>query len=316
MLSTKSGNPISPSSHTALDLNSRVGIWIEAARPKTLWAGISPVLLGVALAYSDGLFHAVSAILALTGAVLIQVGTNFHNDLADFKKGADTPDRLGPRRAVQSGMVTPAAMKMATYLTFLAALLSGIYLMMRGGLPIVVIGFSSILFGLLYTGGRYSLAYLGIADVFVLIFFGPLAVAGTYFVQGLSWPIEVWIAGLGPGLLSVGILLANNIRDYQQDGRVGKKTIVVRLGRDAGIRIYIACMILAAAVPLVLWKEYDSPAWILLSLLATPLFFKAATLLRVIPEEDGERLNGVLAMTARNLLIYTILFSLGWVVAA
>ena len=160
-------------------------IWWEAARPKTLWAAVSPVLIGIALAVYFGVFHALSACLALMGAILIQIGTNFFNDLADFKKGADTKERTGPRRMVQAGLVSEQAMRVATYATFGLAVLSGVYLMLRGGLPIVVIGFSSILFGIAYTGGKYSLAYLGIADVFVLVFFGPIAVAGTFFVQAL-----------------------------------------------------------------------------------------------------------------------------------
>ncbi|NNF03262.1 MAG: 1,4-dihydroxy-2-naphthoate octaprenyltransferase, partial [Rhodothermales bacterium] len=182
------------------------GVWIEASRPKTLWAAVAPVLLGIAAATAGGVFHFTAAALALVGALLIQVGTNYFNDYADFVKGADDADRTGPRRVVQAGLVSPEAMLRATALVFTMAVGSGTYLMIRGGWPIVLIGFSSILVGILYTGGRFSLAYRGVADLFVLVFFGPVAVAGTYYVQALSWPPAIWFAGLGPGLMAVSIL--------------------------------------------------------------------------------------------------------------
>ncbi len=290
--------------------------WIEAARPKTLWAAVSPVLIGISIAVSSGVFHLLSAVLALVGAILIQVGTNFYNDLADFEKGADTKDRKGPRRAVASGMISQKAMRMATIITFLAAVLSGAYLMFRGGLPIVAIGVSSILFGLLYTGGKYSLAYLGIADFFVLAFFGPIAVAGTYYVQALQWPIMVWIAGLAPGLLSVGILLVNNIRDVNEDRAANKKTIIVRLGRRFGIEAYLFCMVAAAAVPLVLWQQFEAPALTLLALIALPLFLRGYAQLKRTPASEAMSLNAVLGQTARNLLVFSVLYSVGWLLSA
>jgi len=297
-------------------MRASLGIWIEAARPKTLWAAVSPVLIGISIAFAREVFHLPSAILAMTGAILIQVGTNFYNDLADFEKGADTSRRQGPRRAVASGLISQSSMRAATAVTFLAAIASGVYLMMRGGLPIVAIGVSSILFGLLYTGGKYSLAYLGIADVFVLVFFGPVAVAGTYFVQALEWPTLVWIAGLAPGLLSVGILLVNNIRDIAEDREAEKRTIVVRLGRAFGIRAYFGCMLLASLMPPVLWLWFDAPATIMISLLATPLFIQAFSRLKSIPSTESEKLNPVLAQTAKNLLVFSILFSIGWLLSA
>lgn len=291
---------------------SRAAIWIEATRPKTLWAAVSPVLLGMGIAVGEGWFHPLAAGLALAGALLIQVATNFHNDVADFEKGADREDRLGPRRMVAEGLISPGAMRRATFVTFGLAIVSGVYLMARGGLPIVIIGFASILFGLAYTGGRYSLAYLGIADFFVFVFFGPVAVAGTVFVQQLDWPAWVWVAGVAPGLLCVNILLVNNIRDRAQDAESGKKTLIVRLGRRVGLALYLTNVLVAATLPALLWWQADAPPTVLLSLLAVPLAVKAWQAIRSIPESEGKRLNPHLGATARVLLVHSLLFGLGW----
>ncbi len=165
-------------------------VWWEAARPKTLWASAAPVVMGTAMALADGALHAPSALCALLGALLIQVGTNYANDYSDFVKGADTEARIGPVRATQSGLVSPRTMKRATALVFLLTLVPGAYLVYRGGWPLVAIGVVSILCGILYTAGPWPLGYIGVADLFVLVFFGPVAVGGTYYVQAqeLGWP--------------------------------------------------------------------------------------------------------------------------------
>lgn len=273
---------------------------------------MSPVLLGVGIAIGEGWFHPLSAGLALLGALLIQVATNFHNDVADFEKGADREDRLGPRRLVAEGLISVAAMRRATFLMFAAAVLSGVYLMLRGGLPIVVIGFASILFGLAYTGGRYSLAYLGIADLFVFIFFGPVAVAGTVYVQTLGWPVWVWLAGAAPGLLCVNILLVNNMRDRAQDAESGKKTLIVRFGRRFGLLLYGFNVLVAAIIPVALWWQAEAPPTVLMSLLTVPLAIRAFRSIQAIPEEEGRLMNPQLAATARILLVHSLLFGLGW----
>lgn len=291
-------------------------IWWEAIRPKTLWAAVSPVLVGVSIAVFDDQVHVLSAVLALTGAVLIQIGTNLYNDLADFRKGADSEGRLGPRRMVQTGLITEAAMKRATIAVFTLAVVSGIYLMWRGGIPIVLIGFCSILFGVAYTGGRYSLAYLGIADGFVLLFFGPIAVAGTYYVQALSWPGYVWIAGLAPGLLAVSILLVNNIRDREKDGPAGKKTLIVRRGRAVGEILYLSTIVGAFAVCVFLYVLGVAPVWTLLTFMSLPSMWRTYRELKAIPDQEGSLMNPVLARTARNLLVFSLLFSAGWVMGA
>lgn len=312
MPSTRNGSRTSRNFPTVPEVSSRVAIWVEAARPKTLWAAVSPVLLGIAIAVGEGWFHGPAALLALTSALLIQIATNFHNDVADFEKGADREDRLGPRRLVAEGLITVRAMRLATVLTFLLAVLGGVYLMVRGGLPIVIIGFASILFGLAYTGGRYSLAYLGIADLFVFLFFGPIAVAGTVFVQELIWPSYVWVAGASPGLLCVNILLVNNIRDRAQDEISGKRTLIVRAGRRFGLGLYLINILFAAVIPVWLWLQAEAPPGVLLSLLAIPLAVKTWVALKAIPESESARMNPHLGATARVLLIHSVLFGLGW----
>ena len=314
MRSMKNESRTSRNSRIGPDVAGSLAIWVEAARPKTLWAAVSPVLLGIGIAAGQGWFHAPSALLALMGALLIQVATNFHNDVADFEKGADREDRIGPRRMVAEGLISARTMRMATFITFSLAVLSGVYLMIRGGLPIVTIGFSAILFGLAYTGGRHSLAYLGIADLFVFIFFGPVAVAGTVYVQHLVWPTWVWVAGAAPGLLCVNILLVNNIRDRVQDAASRKKTLVVRLGRGFGLGFYVFNIIVAGSIPVWLWYRGEAPSGVLLSLLAIPLGVMAWRRIVGIPEKESGRLNPQLGATARILLVHSTLFGLGWAI--
>ncbi|MEM1093114.1 MAG: 1,4-dihydroxy-2-naphthoate polyprenyltransferase [Bacteroidota bacterium] len=287
-------------------------VWLMAARPKTLWAAVAPVVIGIAMAIADGVEHALAASLALLGAVLIQVGTNFYNGYADFKKGGDTEARLGPTRVTQAGLVSPNAVLGATVVAFGLAVVAGGYLMWRGGWPIVAVGALSILFGVLYTAGRYSLAYLGISDVFVLIFFGPVAVGGTYYVQALALPADVIVAGLAPGLLSMAILLVNNIRDVQTDRKAGKRTLIVRIGRRAGVVLYIATVLSAFIVPPVLLLLDRGHAGVLITLLALPLaLVNIMTLIRTKPSE-AVKLNPLLGRTAQLLLLFSILFAIGW----
>ncbi len=289
---------------------SRVSVWIQAARPKTLWAAVAPVALGTAFALEAGRVHWPSALVALLAAVLIQIGTNFANDYSDFVKGADTAARKGPLRITQAGLVAPQAVRLAATLVFAAAFVSGMYLVWRGGWIVLLIGVLSILFGVLYTAGRYALAYLGLGDLFVLIFFGPVAVAGTYYVQVLSVSGAVLIAGLGPGLLAVAILLANNIRDIEEDRAANKRTLVVRLGRSFGIGLYTACLLGAAAVPVGLAVASGSHWW---SLVAAPVVLLGAPNIRTfVREREAERLNPLLGSTARLLLVYSLVFSIGW----
>ncbi|HNT88372.1 MAG TPA: 1,4-dihydroxy-2-naphthoate polyprenyltransferase [Candidatus Hydrogenedentes bacterium] len=285
-------------------------VWLLAARPKTLFAGIAPVLAGAAMAAADGAFHGLAALCALFGAVFIQIGTNYANDYFDFVKGTDTESRLGPLRVTQAGLATPAQMKTATTIAFGLATLAGGYLVYRGGWPIVVIGALSILFGVLYTGGPYPLGYLGLGDVFVLVFFGPVAVGGTYYVQALTVTPAVLVAGLAPGLLSTAILTVNNLRDIEGDRAAGKKTPPARFGRGFARAEYIACVVLACvAVPagLCVWTGGH---W--LALAACLALIAAIPNVRAILREEGPALNQTLAGTGKITLLYSVLFSAGW----
>ncbi len=210
---------------------SALSVWIGAARPRTLPAAVAPVLAASALAWRDGDFVAPAALACLAFALLIQIGTNFANDYYDFLQGADTAERVGPRRAVASGWVTPAVMKRAMVAVFALAFAVGLTLLGYGGWPLLVIGVASILCGIAYTGGPYPLGYNGLGDVFVLVFFGLVAVGATYFVQTGVVTSEAWIIGVGVGALAANILVVNNYRDVETDARAGKRTLVVRFGR-------------------------------------------------------------------------------------
>jgi len=285
--------------------------WMLAARPKTLWAGAGPVFMGTAMAAADGAFHPVAALCALAGALLIQVGTNFANDYFDFVKGTDTAERVGPTRATQAGLVTPAQMRNATIAVFTLAFVSGLYLVYRGGTPILVLGVVSILCGVLYTGGPFPLGYLGLGDIFVLFFFGPVAVGGTYYVQALSLPTLPLLAGLAPGLISCAILTANNLRDADGDVKTGKKTLAVRFGKPFA-RAEFVLSLLVGVVGVTLALVALAPAhW--KALLALVALLPAIKPLRtVLARAEGPALNEVLADTGKVLLAYSVLFSIGW----
>ena len=288
-------------------------VWWIAIRPKTLWAAVSPVVVGTAIAYADGYFHAPSALVALLCALLIQIGTNLHNDYADFEKGADTESRKGPLRVTQAGLLAPEKVKQATYLTFALAFIAGLYLVFRGGWPILIVGILSILSGFWYTGGKYSLAYRGWADLFVILFFGLIAVGGTYYVQALSITPYVLIAGIGPGLLADAILVVNNLRDWLEDKRAGKRTTVVRFGKTFAYLHYAFCIYGAAFIPIFLFVMTGLRPW---SMLASGIIFLARPQQQMLRHyKDPQELNPVLGKTARLLLIYSILFSIGQIVS-
>ena len=290
-------------------------IWFLAARPRTLWAGAAPVLMGIAWALADKVFQWGPALAAGAGAILIQIGTNFCNDYADFKKGADTAERVGPVRATQAGWVTPQAMLRATVLVFGLAALVGLYLVARGGWPMFWIALLSIASGIAYTAGPYALAYRGLGDIFVLIFFGPVAVAGTYYVQALEWSVPVIVSGLASGLLSCAILAVNNLRDVEQDRQAGKRTVAVRFGSNFARLEYVICLSLALlAVPAWLWLGGYVSGTMLLTILAWP--FAWAPVRLVLGGAKGAALNPALGQTARVLLAFALLFTLALVGAS
>lgn len=289
---------------------SRIVIWIEAARPKTLWATVAPVIIGSAMAYDAGGFAWLPATVTLVGAILIQIGTNLANDYYDYTKGADEGDRLGPTRATQAELIRPQSMKRAAILIFSAAVLAGVYLVWRGGWPIVTIGLLSIFLGVIYTAGPFALGYNGLADVFVLIFFGPVAVGGTYYVQTLAITPQVLVIGLAPGLLSVALLSVNNLRDIDNDRTAGKRTLTVRFGRSFARIEYTACLVLACIIPPILhWWHGGHPYILCLPLL---LLGTVPALKILFGYTDGRQLNQVLATTGKLLIVHAILVSILW----
>lgn len=291
-------------------MQSKLNIWILASRPKTLWAGAAPVLIGTAMAYSDGKAHLIAALCALIGAILIQIGTNFANDYYDYVKGADSTERTGPVRVTQAGLVKPGTMKKAFIITFTLAFVSGIYLIWRGGMPILAVGFLSILFGVLYTGGPFPLGYNGLGELFVLIFFGFVAVGGTYYVQALEINSTVILAGLAPGLFSSAILTVNNLRDIKTDRESGKKTLAVRFGKNFARVEYLFTVVVACMTPLLLVLYTGDHYYSLFSLSILIIAIPAIRI--VFSDADGETLNGILAKTGKLLLVYSLFFSAGW----
>ncbi len=278
-----------------------------ASRPRTLGAAFVPVLVGTAVAYAEGGLSLLPALAALFGAFFIQIGTNFANDLFDALKGADTVDRVGPTRAVQAGLLSPRAMGYGVAIAFSAAVLVGVYLVSIAGWPIVVIGVLSVLSGIGYTGGPYPLAYNGLGDVFVFVFFGLVAVGGTAYVQRLELPSLALVAAIPIGALATAVLVVNNVRDREGDERAGKRTLVVRFGRRFGVLEYAACLAVAYVVPVGLAAGGAGP-FVLLTWASLPL---AITAYGQVATWDGAPLNETLGATARLLVVYGLLFSVG-----
>ena len=287
----------------------RTQAWVMAARPKTLTAAVAPVAAGAGLAVHDGVFAALPAAAALLGAILIQIGTNFANDYYDFVRGGDTEERVGPTRVTQAGIIEPAAVKRGMFVVLGAAMLVGVYLVAVAGWPIVVIGLASVVCAVAYTGGPFPLAYHGLGDVFVFLFFGLIAVGGTYFVQALTWPPDALLAGAGLGALSTAILVVNNLRDIETDTRAGKRTLAVRLG-VGGTRAELVALIAAGAlVPLVGWQVYDWPPAALAALIAIPL--AASPVKAAFRYEHPSELIPALGATARVVVVYGVMLAAG-----
>lgn len=287
-------------------------IWLDAARPRTLPASAAPVLMGTALAQGDRGLHWPSALAALAGALAIQIAANYANDYYDYIKGADTAYRKGPKRATQSGLATPGQMKFATALALGLAVVPGLYLVWRGGWPILGIGLLSMSLTLLYTGGPLPLGYIGIADIFVLLFFGPVAVAGTHYVQTLQLSFAALYVGLAPGLISTAILTVNNLRDRKEDQRAGKQTLAVRFGPVFARWEYTSALIIALCIipPSVCW--WTSGHWGALA--AMLLLIPSLKPMKVVwSSSAGEEMNAALAETGKVLLLFSLVFSGGWI---
>lgn len=287
---------------------SLVTSWVLAARPKTLSAASVPVLVGSACAFALGGFQLGPALAALVGALLLQIGANFANDVYDYEKGADTAERLGPTRAVQAGLISPGAMKRGMYVVFALSLLIGAYLTAVAGPVILAIGLVSIASAIAYTGGPYPLGYNGLGDLFVFTFFGLVAVCGTVFVQlGTVPALSLWCS-VPVGALATAILVVNNLRDAEQDARVGKRTLAVRWGTRAVVFEYGLLLAVSYAVPLFLATSSARGRFVLLPLLTLPL---GRRLMRAVATERGRDLNARLAGTAKLLLLFGLLFALG-----
>jgi 1,4-dihydroxy-2-naphthoate octaprenyltransferase len=284
-------------------------IWLMAARIRTLPAAVAPVLVGTALAGFGHVFHPLRFIAALLGAVFIQVGTNLSNDYSDARRGADTEDRLGPVRVTAGGLVPPKRVLVATYVTFGLAVASGAYLVAVAGWQLLIVGAASILAGVLYTGGPRPYGYEGLGEVFVFLFFGIVAVAGSYFVQVKTLHWEAFALAVPVGLLAAAILVVNNVRDIDTDRRAGKRTLAVRLCRERARALYAAMVYLAYLVAPVTWLFGPLHAWVLLPWLTLPL---AAPLVRAVRNHtDGPTLNQALAKTGMVQLAFCVLLSAG-----
>ncbi|MBW2269623.1 MAG: 1,4-dihydroxy-2-naphthoate polyprenyltransferase [Deltaproteobacteria bacterium] len=286
-----------------------VAVWLSAARLRTLPIALAPVVVGTALAWTDDAHAWLAALAAALGALLLQIGANFANDVFDFEKGADTAARTGPPRATQLGWVTPAAMRRATFLIFGAAFLPGLYLVWVGGWPIVAIGLLSVATGLAYTGGPFPLGYHGLGDLAVFVFFGLVAVCGTYWVQALTLPPHVLAVSTLIGALASVPLAVNNLRDAATDALAGKRTLAVRLGESA-VRTEIAALIaIAYAGCVLLWWSGLGPLGALLPLITSPL---ALRFLHRMRTSEGAALNPLLAESARLELVFALSLALGW----
>lgn len=285
---------------------STLAIWWQAIRPRTLSAGIAPVLVGTALAAADGAAHLPAAAFALAGALALQIGTNLHNDYEDFVRGADGPDRVGPKRATAEGWLTPETVKRAAIAVFASTLVIGLYLVARGGWPVIALGLASVAAGYSYTGGPKPLAYVGLGDLFVLIFFGFAAVVGTYYVQALTTCAAAWWLGLGVGALSMAILAVNNLRDVVTDAAAGKRTLAVRLGPGVARVEYTSCLVVAflALVPTALSGHPGA----LLGLLALA---RSRVVWLGVMAGEGAELGPSLGATAKLLALYGALVSAG-----
>lgn len=290
--------------------SSTLGAWVLASRPATLWAAFTPVAVGTACAYAVGGFRLLPALAALLGALLIQIGTNFANDLFDYRKGADTAERLGPTRAVQAGLLSPRQVLAGTWVAFSLATLVGVYLTWVAGAAIVGVGVLSIAAGLAYTAGPYPLGYHGFGDLLVLVFFGFVAVVGTTFVQTKSVPeLSLW-ASVPVGALATAILVVNNLRDRETDARAGKRTLAVRFGARGAKAEFAVLLAAAYAVPLLILVRDLATVWVLLPLLTLPL---ALSETRHLLRRQGAALNASLAGTARLLLFFGMLLAAGLV---
>ena len=297
------------SAGVAAERPSALRIWLMAARPRTLPAAVAPVLVGTSLAATQGTFKPLTFIAAMLGALFIQVGTNLSNDYSDARRGADTEDRLGPVRVTAGGLVPPRQVLIATYIAFGAAVLAGVYLIATAGWVLLLVGAASILAGVLYTGGPRPYGYEGLGEVFVFLFFGVVAVAGSFYAQTEELAWEAFVLAIPVGLLAAAILVVNNVRDLETDRRAGKRTLAVRLGRERARALFVGMVVLAFVTAPLPWILGSLSPWLFLSWLAIPLAVPVIGVVRT--RTDGPSLNGALAKTGMLQLVFCTLLSIG-----
>jgi len=282
--------------------------WYLAVRPKTLPAAVAPVVVGIAVAIAEEGFAPLAAVAACVVALLLQIGANLANDVFDFRRGADTAARLGPVRVTQSGLISPGRVLAGTGVVLGAAALAGSYLVWRGGWPIALLGVLAILSALAYTGGPWPLGYLGLGELFVFLFFGVVAVAGTVYVQTGHLTGQAIAAAVPIGCLATAILVVNNLRDVETDRAAGKRTLAVRLGAARTRVEYAALLGTAYLVLPVSWVLGLLPGWWWLAWLSAPV---ALQLVRRVTTTTGPGLNPLLGETARLLLLFALLLAGG-----
>ncbi|MFC1641840.1 1,4-dihydroxy-2-naphthoate polyprenyltransferase [Myxococcota bacterium] len=288
-------------------------VWLIACRPQTLPAAVAPVLVGTACAHAAGRMAWLPALAALVAAILLQIAANLANDVLDHARGADNDERLGPTRVVQAGLLSARAVLKGVVVSLSLALLVGCYLAWVGGWPIVAIGLGSMLAAVAYTGGPYPLGYHGLGDLFVLVFFGLIAVTGTAYVQAGDVPALAYWAWIPIGALSTAILVVNNLRDLASDARSGKRTLAVRWGRSGALLEYHLLLAVAYVVPVVLIILGLAGVWVVLPLVTAPV---ASRLALQVSHNRGGALNQDLARTAQLLLAYAVTFATGIVLDA
>ncbi|MCH8942591.1 MAG: 1,4-dihydroxy-2-naphthoate polyprenyltransferase [Bacteroidetes bacterium] len=291
-----------------MDKRNKFKSWILASRPKTLPAAIVPIIVGSSLAYSEEKFILLNSLIALFCSLLIQIGTNFVNDLYDFLKGSDKKDRKGPQRVLANGIISVNEMKIGSVLTFLLAFVAGLYLVYIGGIIILIIGIASILAGIAYTAGPFPLAYNGLGDLFVFIFFGIVATMGTYYVNTFEFSLLSFLASIPVGALITNILLVNNYRDINEDKIANKKTTTVIFGKIFTRRQYIFLIVFSYIIPVTFFVFFNYSYLIFLPFLSIPL---SAYLIKMLYTLDGEALNKALELSAKLSGLYGILFSIG-----
>jgi len=287
---------------------SKLQSWLLASRPKTLLAAVVPVMVGSALAISMKKFYLPYSIVALLCSILIQIGTNFTNDLYDYLKGSDTIKRKGPRRVLATGLISVSEMRLAIILVFGLTFVLGLYLVYSSGILILWVGILSIFAGIIYTAGPFPLAYNGLGDLFVFIFFGIVGTMGTYYVQTQEISFLAFLVSIPVGALITNILIVNNYRDIEEDREANKRTLAVILGRTFSRWQYIFLIMISYLTSFIMYLNFNYKLWIFLPMLTIPI---SIILIKMLYTLKGQELNKTLELSAKFAGIYGLLLSIG-----